>query len=105
MIELLAAIFISVIFISSYAAFGGGGGGAAVKNATTTIYGTEFSGSAVASVVSYGKILDVNVTCGNSSAVVAEVDALMNSLASNGLVESSNPVADSERSILLGNYA
>lgn len=104
LIELLAAIFIAVIFVSSYAAFGAGQGSAPSQGATTTVQGTEISGVAVASVVSYGRILDVNVTCGNASAVTANAEALMNSLMGNGSVESSNPVADNEISVLLGNY-
>ena len=105
LLEFAAAVFIAVVFISSYASFGGRDGSAGTRStATTTAMGTEISGSAVANIVSYGKIVDVNVTCRNASAVTASVDGFLNSLISGGSVSGSNPVTDNERSVLLGNY-
>jgi hypothetical protein len=107
--ELAAAIFIAVIFVSSYAAYGGsfgnqgaGGGAGANSNATTTI--PPVSGSARASIVSYGTVLDVNVSCANASAVASSLNGYLNALESNGSISNFYSPENSEVLVQLGSY-
>ena len=102
--ELLAALFVGVIFISSYAAFGGSSGGQTQKQTTTTVPGTVYvSGSAVAKVVSYGKLVDVKVSCRNASAASKGLSDFMSALENNGLIGNFYSPADNETLIELGN--
>lgn len=89
LIELVAAIFIAVIFISSYAAFGGNSGPAAKATTTTVPQLVYVSGAAKADVVSYGKGININVMCPDSSAINSSLETFLVSLTSNGLVSGS----------------
>jgi hypothetical protein len=108
--ELVAAIFIAVIFVSSYAAYGGNFGNSgqasnsgANANATTTI--PPVSGSARASIVSYGTVLDVNVSCANASAVASSLNGYLNALESNGSISNFYSPENSEILVQLGSYS
>jgi hypothetical protein len=104
LIELLAAVFIAVIFVSSYAAFGNSGGIA--KTSTTTIPGTiQIHGSAQGSIVSYGDVLDVNVSCANASAVSGSLSGYLAALEKNGSIDNFYSPADNEVLVQTGNYS
>ncbi len=103
--ELLAAIFIAVVFLSSYAAFGANSGGAGAKTSTTTIPGTiQVHGSASASIVSYGTVLDANVSCANAGAVASSLNTFLSALERNGSISNFYSPEDSEVLLELGNY-
>ncbi len=108
MIELLAAIFIAVIFISSYAAYGAnlGNGGAAGgsgqnRSATTTI--PPVGGKARAGIASYGTVLDVNVTCANATRVASSLNGYLNALESNGSIGNFYSPENNQVLVQLGN--
>ena len=108
MIELLAAIFIAVIFISSYAAYGAnlGNGGAAGgsgqnRSATTTI--PPVGGKARASIASYGTVLDVNVSCANATRVASSLNGYLNALESNGSIGNFYSPENNQVLVQLGN--
>ena len=86
MIELIGSIFVAVIFITSYAAFGGGG---LAGNATTTaqplqtVYAVA---QGAANIISYGSTMNINVSCSNVTYVSKQINDLLANLESNNSI-------------------
>jgi hypothetical protein len=105
MIELIGALFVAVIFLTSYAAFAGGGA-RAYGNATTTARVRTYyvTGRAQANITSYGQVLEANVSCKNATSVESLMNGLLAAMERNGSV--SNFYSPSQGHILvqLANY-
>ncbi len=90
LVEVLVAICVGVLFLSSYANFAGSNGiGAPKVNATTTaiVPQTVYAyGFANAMILNYSENLQVGVSCSNSTAVLGIIENITSALESNNLV-------------------
>lgn len=86
LIELVGSIFVALIFLSSYAAFGNISANA--SNATTTSQAQTVYAAAVANatIASYGGTININISCSNVTAVSGVLNAALASLEKNGSV-------------------
>lgn len=100
-VELIGSIFVAVIFLSSYAAFGGLSGG--TNSTTTTISQQTFYAVAHgnANITSYGPVLNVNISCSNITNVSDKLNGALTALERNGSV--SNFYAQQASQVLVQN--
>jgi hypothetical protein len=86
LIELIGSIFVAVIFITSYAAFGGG----RVEVTVTTTAQSQQTFYAIAqgtaNIISYGSTMNINVLCQNVTHVSKQINDLLANLESNNSV-------------------
>ncbi len=107
MAEIILAVLVGLLFISSYSAIGslsGGNGNSKGSTATTTIPQTVYSyGFANAMILNYTPSLVVNVSCGkNTSSVLTYIDNIVSGLQNNNSVANSYEVG-SKILVLSGN--
>ncbi len=70
LLEVLGSIFVAVIFIASYAAFGSTGPTNMQPSTTSTIPPTTFGiGNTNALIYGYGQLMYIDINCNNSSVV------------------------------------
>ena len=86
LIELIGSIFVALIFLSSYAAFGNISANA--SNATTTAQTQTVYAAAVtnATIASYGGTMNINISCSNVTPVSDALNTALTSLEKNGSV-------------------
>ncbi len=87
LIELIGSVFVALIFLSSYAAFGNISQSG--SNATTTASTPQtFYGSAIgnATITSYSNAMSINITCKNVSSVSGPLNSALTNLEKNGSV-------------------
>lgn len=86
LMEIIGSIFVALIFLSSYAAFGGG---AVSPNTTTTVLPSQTyyaSARGTAAITSYAPVLNINISCSNITSVSAKLNSALVSLERNGSV-------------------
>jgi hypothetical protein len=86
LIELIGSIFVAMIFISSYAAFGVG---RITVNTTTTVQQQQTFyaiAQTTANIISYGSTMNINISCQNVMNLSRQVNDLLADLESNNSV-------------------
>ena len=104
-IELLGAVFIALIFLTSYAAFSSSSTNAGAKTTTTVPVSTYYAtSSAQANITSYGQVLEMNVSCGNASAVGSSISGILTAMQRNGSISNFYSSSPGHILVYLGNY-
>lgn len=102
LIELLGAIFVAVIFLTSYASFGTRNS-QVPKTTTTVISNAFYSTSTVdAAITGYGPALTINVSCSNASKVYGQVNNILLNYEKNGSVNTYFPQGSNQFQIESG---
>ncbi len=87
LIELVGSIFVALIFLSSYAAFGNvspsNSNGTTTLRPSQTVYATA-NGNAI--ITSYGGVMNINVLCSNVTSVSNSLNSELQVLERNGSV-------------------
>lgn len=87
-IELISSIFVAVIFLTSYAAFGNVVGAPRTTTTTANTQTLYASVQGAANVISFGPALSISISCLNTTSVSSKINAILVSLQENGSVGS-----------------
>ena len=105
MIELVGALFIAMIFLTSYAAFSNSGSRPSANTTAPVQVQTYYAtGRTQANITSYGQVLAVNVSCSNSTAVSSSLNRMLAAMESNGSVSNFYSPMQGRILVQLGNY-
>jgi hypothetical protein len=88
LIEIIGSIFVALIFLSSYAAFGGISG-PPNSNVTTTVAQQQAiyaSARGIVNITSFTDVLNVNINCTNITSVSTIIDGALAAMEKNGTV-------------------
>lgn len=87
LIELVGSIFVAVIFLTSYAAFGSNSNGSNTATTTAPQQQTIFAKAyGTVNITSYGSELNVNISCSNVTNVSARLNSELADMEKNGSV-------------------
>ncbi len=86
--EIVGSIFVAIIFLTSYAAFGSNsstnnGATTATTSIPQTVYATATS---TAALLSYGQVININVACSKSQNVSSKLNDVLDLMEKNGSV-------------------
>lgn len=105
MVELVGALFIAIIFLTSYAAFSSSGTRPSANNTAPAQAQTYYAtGRTQANITSYGQVLSVNVSCSNATAVMSSLNRLLTAMEGNGSVSNFYSPMQGRILVQLGNY-
>ncbi len=87
LIELIGSVFVALIFLTSYAAFGGGAPGNSTGTTTLTPSQTFYAvANGNATITSYSSVMNIDILCANVSNVSSRISTALQALEKNGSV-------------------
>ncbi len=104
LVQLLSSVFIALIFLSSYVAFGDKG--IPSQNPTTTVRAPQTAFSTArgnATIASFGSTLEVSVNCANATDVSSKLDSILADMEKNGTVNNFYSQQSSQILVRVGN--
>lgn len=84
--QAIGAIFVALIFLSSYATMGSKGGGSTPTTTVPQVQTVYATARGAATVASYGSVMEINISCANVTTVFDKINSILSSMQSNGTI-------------------